>query len=181
MQRVSNYLRDRTPGATWFFTVVTERRRPWLCSPEAIAALRDAFAATNRRAPFDMIAAVVLPDHLHVMWSHPHGDAAFGKRWALIKRRVGQLVEPPADSVSTPSRLRRHERGLWQRRFWEHRIRDEDDLARHVDYIHFNPVKHGLVRCVAEWPHSSFHRFVAKGWLSADWAGSGAGKGDFGE
>ena len=181
MTGVSNYLRDRTPGATWFFTVVTEGRRPWLCSPVAVAALRDAFVATNEKAPFGVLAAVVLPDHLHVVWSQPQGDAAFGKRWALIKRHVGALVELPGNPGSTPSRRRRHERGLWQRRFWEHRIRDEDDLQRHVDYIHFNPVKHGLVKCVAEWPHSSFHRFVAKGWLSADWAGNVVGRGDFGD
>lgn len=173
MARVSNYLRDRTPGGTWFFTVVTEGRQPWLCAPGAIAALRAAFNATNAVAPFRVIAAVVLPDHLHVIWSQPHGDAAFGKRWALIKRYAGGVAGMPTDQASTPSRQRRHERGLWQRRFWEHRIRDDGDLQRHVDYIHFNPVKHGLARRVADWPYSSFHRFVAKGWLAPDWAGDG--------
>jgi putative transposase len=182
---VPNYRRDRTPGGTWFFTVVTAQRRPWLCTPAALHALRHSFAAVAQRHPFRIVAGVILPDHLHVIWTQPGGDADFGKRWSQIKRGIGAaLADRRGELPETPlssSQCRRHERGLWQRRFWEHRIRDEEDLQHHVEYIHFNPVKHGLARCVAEWPHSSFHRFVANGWLPADWAGDAEGKDDFGE
>jgi putative transposase len=178
---MSDYRRDRTAGGTWFFTVVTEGRRPWLCAPEAMAALRGAFAATKVLAPFDVVAAVALPDHLHVIWTQPQGDAAFGRRWALIKRHVGDIVGRTTQLPLKPANRRRHERGLWQRRFWEHRIRDEDDLQRHVDYIHVNPVKHGLVDRVEEWPYSSFHRFVSEGKLSRDWAAEVPRGGRFGE
>jgi len=156
---MSWYRRDCTPGGTWFFTVVTAGRSRWLCEPAARHALRDAFAATRTRHDFAIDALVLLPDHLHCVMTLPEGDADFSLRWSLIKRRTSwALRDHPA-----PGRAR------WQRRFWEHRIRDEDDLARHVDYIHFNPVKHGLVARVADWPHSSFHRFVARGDLARDW------------
>jgi putative transposase len=170
---MSNYVRDRSAGGSWFFTVVTGDRHPWLLAPEAIRALRHAFDAVRRRYPFRVDAAVLLPDHVHVIWTQPSGDAEFGKRWSLIKRCTGDgLLEvdtvPSAKSV-TASMHRRRERGLWQRRFWEHRIRDADDFRNHCDYIHYNPVKHGLVARAADWPHSTFARFVERGWLDADW------------
>jgi putative transposase len=170
---MSNYLRDRTPGATWFFTVVTHGRRPWLCGEASLRALALAFEQAGTRFPFRVIAGVVLPDHLHVVWSHPEGDSDFGKRWSLVKRLTGDLLEADGyRSVSSPcaSRARRVERTLWQRRFWEHRIRDEVDLQNHVDYIHYNPVRHGLVARAADWPHSTLHRHIRRGWASNDWA-----------
>jgi putative transposase len=126
-----------------------------------------------RGFPFRVDAIVLLPDHLHAIWTLPPGDAEFGKRWSLIKRLSGdELYESgfePSGTTWPASRRRRRERGLWQRRFWEHRIRDEGDFSNHCDYIHFNPVKHGLVERAADWPHSTFSRFVARGWLVADW------------
>jgi putative transposase len=174
---MSNYLRDRTPGGTWFFTVVTHRRRPWLCSDGALRAMTLAFEQVRSAYPFDVIAGVVLPDHLHLVWSQPEADFDFGKRWSMIKRITGDLVcggPGPTPPVAS-SRVNRRERALWQRRFWEHRIRDEDDLQAHVEYIHYNPVRHGLVSMAADWPHSTLHRFIRRGWVSRDWAaGTGA-------
>ncbi|HET7843105.1 MAG TPA: transposase [Xanthomonadales bacterium] len=156
---MSWYRRDRTPGATWFFTVLTDHRWPWLCEAGARYALRSAFDATRLGHAFAIDAFVLLPDHLHCVMTLPEGDADFSLRWSQVKRRTTWALR----DHPTLSRAR------WQRRFWEHRIRNEDDLARHVDYIHFNPVKHGLVDRVSEWPHSSFHRFVAHGDLARDW------------
>ncbi|HVE51848.1 MAG TPA: transposase [Ramlibacter sp.] len=169
---MSNYRRDRTPGATWFFTVVTHGRRPWLCREAPLRALAIAFEQTRERFPYRVIAGVVLPDHLHVVWSHPEGDCDFGKRWSLVKRLTGDLLEAEGglDSFPCSSHGSRVERTLWQRRFWEHRIRDEVDLQNHVDYINYNPVRHGLVGRAAEWPHSTLQRFIRRGWMSPDWA-----------
>ena len=123
---------------------------------------------------------VVLPDHLHVIWTLPEDDANFATRWRLIKSRFSHAI-PAGESVSN-SRLTKGERGIWQRRFWEHTIRDENDFARHVDYIHINPVKHGLVTRVVDWPYSSFHRLVKLGVYPEDWAGDVANlSSDFGE
>lgn len=156
---MSWYRRDRTPGATWFFTIVTGGRSPWLCEEAARAALRSAIDATRRRRAFAIDAFVLMPDHLHCLMTLPEGDADFSTRWSQIKRRTTWALR--GDPMLS--------RASWQRRFWEHRIRDDHDLARHADYIHFNPVKHGLVERVGAWPHSSFHRFVARGDLAADW------------
>ncbi|MCB1866396.1 MAG: transposase [Chromatiales bacterium] len=169
-----NYRRSRTPGAKWFFTVVAFQRRPILTRPESRAALRTAIARTRETLPFVIDAWVLLPDHLHCIWQLPDGDAEYSKRWGMIKAAFSRDVRGaigPHDAVS-PSRRSRNERGIWQRRFWEHRIRDDEDLRRHVDYLHFNPVKHGHVRRVADWPWSSFHRYVADGRYPADWGGS---------
>ncbi len=113
---------------------------------------------------------VVLPDHLHAIWALPPGDADYPLRWALIKSTFSRSL--PKTEFIRDSRLAKRERGIWQRRYWEHQIRDEADLQAHVDYLHFNPVKHGYVRCVADWPFSSFHRYVRQGLLPADWAGA---------
>ena len=123
---------------------------------------------------------MVLPDHLHAIWTLPEGDADFSTRWRLIKSNFSRDL-PRSERIST-SRAAKSERGIWQRRYWEHQIRDEEDLARHVDYIHFNPVKHGLVARARDWPHSSFHRLVAAGLLHPDWGiGATAPDGAFGE
>jgi len=127
------------------------------------------YASAQKRNPFETIAVCVLPDHLHAIWELPDGDSNFSLRWSLIKSGFSRGLA--ADTAASPSKLARRERGLWQRRYWEHAIRDDRDLERHVDYIHFNPVKHGYVSKVADWPHSTFHRYVEQGILPADWGG----------
>lgn len=125
---------------------------------------------------------MLLPDHLHCIWTLPQGDADFSVRWSMIKRLVSQACadEFGVDNLST-SRMQRKESGIWQRRFWEHQIRDDNDFALHVDYIHWNPVKHGLVTCAMDWPHSTFHRYVAQEILPPDWGIGADVAGDFGE
>ncbi|EPZ15061.1 hypothetical protein M622_16995 [Thauera terpenica 58Eu] len=161
------YRRDRSPGATWFFTLVTWRRRPLFADPANVARLRAAFAHTRTVAPYRIDALVLLPDHLHCIWTLPDGDADFSTRWNRIKGSFTRSLPPAAKSLrGSPSR---RERCVWQRRFWEHRIRDDVDFARHCDYIHWNPVRHGLATRPDEWPYSSFARFVQAGIYPADW------------
>ncbi|WP_019612201.1 transposase [Thioalkalivibrio sp. AKL7] len=166
---MTDYRRVRVPGGTYFFTVNAAVRVGNTLLTDHIDALRDAFREVRHRHPFVIDAMVVLPEHLHCIWRLPDDDADFSRRWRLIKARFSRLV--CAGEARTRSRARRGERGLWQRRFWEHCIRDEDDWVRHVDYIHYNPVKHGWARCVAEWPYSSSHRFVRAGVYPVDWGG----------
>jgi len=176
---VTNYRRNFVPGATWFFTVNLAERRSNLLI-EHIDALRTAFRYVRTRYPFQIDAIVILPDHLHAIWSLPEGDADFATRWRLIKSTFSRAL-PPGERVSA-SRAGKGERGIWQRRYWEHTIRDDDDIARHVDYIHINPVKHGFVGRVCDWPHSSFHRLVRQGVYPEDWAGDAAeAGGEYGE
>jgi len=161
-------------GATWFrvghfssrLRSQTGRPACWsIISPH----LRSAFRTTRVERPFTIDAIVVLPDHVHTIMALPPHDADFSGRW----RRIKSLFTRGAVAAGTTAqRNRKGEYSLWQRRFWEHTIRDEDDFARHVDYIHFNPVKHGLVGRVRDWPYSSFHRYVQSGLLPEDWAGS---------
>ena len=167
---MTQYRRGRTPGSCWFFTVNLHDRGSSLLT-EQITSLRAAFRYTMQRHPFRIDAIVILPEHLHTVWTLPAGDADFSCRWRLIKTMFSRTFSQ-AESLSA-SGTSKGERGIWQRRYWEHRIRDADDLARHVDYIHHNPRKHGLVECVADWPWSSFHRYVAAGVLPLDWAGAG--------
>ena len=173
------YRRNVVPGATYFFTVNLADRRLALLTGNA-EYLRAAFRATWLRHPFTINAIVVLPDHLHAIWTLPEGDHDFAVRWSSIKANFSRGL-PLGEPVSQ-SRQRRRERGIWQRRYWEHTIRDEDDFVRHVDYIHFNPVKHGYVERVADWPYSSFHRMVRLGMYPANWAIKSTNTdGDFGE
>lgn len=174
---MSNYRRSTVPGGTWFFTLTLADRRSRLLVEE-IALLRQAYGQTLQARPFRTLAICILPDHLHAIWTLPEGDADYSGRWSLLKSTFSRHF--PA-SFRTASKTRKREKGLWQRRFWEHQIRDATDLQRHVDYVHFNPVKHGLVNSVADWPHSSYHRYVEKGLLSQDWAGSNTAIGSFGE
>jgi putative transposase len=147
---------------------------------EYIDELRRAFRETRKHHPFTADAVVVLPDHLHAIWTLPEGDKDFATRWRLIKSTFSRSL-PTGEPISA-SRAAKGERGIWQRRYWEHTIRDESDFARHVDYIHINPVKHGLVTRISDWPYSSFHRMVKSGVYPADWAGDVANQdGDFGE
>jgi len=163
------YSRAFVPGGTFFFTVgLLERRRALLT--EYVDALREAFRAVRRTRPFVIDAMVVLPDHFHAVWTLPPDDADFSTRMRLIKTYFCRAI-PPTERLSA-RRVAKGERGIWQRRFWEHAIRDEQDLRRHVDYIHYNPVKHGHVWRAADWPHSSFHRYVAAGIYPPDWGGT---------
>jgi putative transposase len=154
-----HYRRLYQPGARYFFTVVTENREPLLI--DHIERLRAAFRLCLSRYPFEIDAIVVLPEHLHTIWRLPENDADFSKRWMVIKRKFSAGL--PSRVVSD-SKTKKREKGIWQRRFWEHYIRDEEDWRRHVDYIHFNPVKHGYVSKPQDWPHSSFNQAVRKGW-----------------
>ncbi|MGP0170604.1 REP-associated tyrosine transposase [Pseudomonas sp. NCHU5208] len=177
---MSRYRRAPEAGASYFFTLVTYQRRPILTDATSRAALRQAIEQVRLRYPFCIEGWVLLPDHLHCIWRLPPGDANFSVRWSLIKRLTSQQVVAPA-AISLSRQLRR-ESGLWQRRFWEHCIRDDEDYQRHMDYLHFNPVRHGLVRHVQDWPWSSFHRLVRAGVYPADWGGGDVREGDgFGE
>lgn len=166
---MSNYRRARDAGACYFFTLVSNRRQLLLTDTPLRAALRRAIEQVRLHRPFVIEGWVLLPDHLHCVWRMPQGDADLGLRWSMIKRLTSQAL-PMAGSISLSRSLRR-ESGLWQRRFWEHRIRDEGDYQRHMDYLHFNPVKHGLVSRVLDWPWSSFHRLVKEGVYPPDWGG----------
>lgn len=165
---MSRYRRVKAKGGTFFFTVTLANRSSDLLVTE-IDRLRKAYRIVQQHRPFETIAICILPDHLHAIWSLPADDDDYSTRWSLIKANFsrGLLVEPSRSS----SKIAKREKGVWQRRYWEHVIRGDDDLARHVDYIHFNPIKHGLVTRVADWPHSSFHNHVAKGLLPIDWGG----------
>jgi putative transposase len=170
---MSRYRRAPVAGATYFFTVNTYRRQKILTHPDALRALREAVRAVKQRLPFHVDALVVLPDHLHAVLTLPPEDGDFSSRLSLIKRQVAQSARHLVAEAQTASRVKRRELGFWQRRFWEHQIRDEADYARHIDYVHYNPVKHGLVTRVADWPYSTFHRDVRLGVYPPEWAGSG--------
>ena len=155
----------------FFFTVVTFDRRPILTTDLGVSCLREAWRSTRETMPFETEAVCVLPDHLHTIWSLPDDDTDYSTRWRKLKgvftrsfRKLGGVGSPRG-----PSRRRTGEAAVWQRRFWEHRIRDTEEFRHHVDYTHFNPVKHGLVTSVADWEWSSFHEHVANGWIEADW------------
>ena len=159
------YRRNFVAGGTFFFTVTLADRRS-SALVDHIAELRAAFRQTRRERSFAIDAIVILPDHLHTIMTLPPEDADFSGRW----RRIKSLFTHDVVRSGLPvTRNRRGEYTLWQRRFWEHTVRDESDLGRHVDYIHYNPVKHGLVSRVSDWPHSSFHRYVRTGVLPAAW------------
>ncbi|QGX39774.1 REP-associated tyrosine transposase [Permianibacter aggregans] len=163
------YRRYWLEGGTYFFTVNLLERQSSLLT-EHIALLRQSVAITKQRMPFHIDAWVVLPDHIHAVWTLPEGDCDFSTRWRLIK--FGFSRAQASTERRSNARSARAERGIWQRRFWEHAIRDEQDYANHVDYVHFNPLKHGLVARVADWPYSTFHRYVADGRYPPDWCGS---------
>jgi putative transposase len=187
------YRRAIISGGTYFFTVVTQDRLPVLTCEEVRQALRDGIQEVRQSLPFIIEAWVLLPDHLHTIWTLPEGDANYQARWAIIKRIVTKRSirkasdENPINMVRkthptlddnklSNSMQKRSEGGFWQRRFWEHSIRDEDDFHRHLDYIHWNPVKHGYVKNPMDWPYSTLHRFVTQGLYPPDWGGNGANK-----
>jgi putative transposase len=172
------YRRNFVAGGTYFFTVTLADRRSSVLV-EHVTALRAAFRTTRSERPFAIDAIVVLPDHLHTIMTLPPDDPDFSGRWRQIKSLFTRSV------VAAGATINRNQKGeyeLWQRRFWEHTVRDETDFARHVDYIHYNPVKHGLVSRACDWPHSSFHGYVRQGILPQDWGGDvNEGRADFGE
>jgi putative transposase len=168
---MTNYRRIYIPDGTWFFTVNLADRRNNRLLIEKIDLVREAFVYVKERRPFYINAVVVLPDHLHCIWTMPPGDMDYSVRWNLLKGYFSRSIMP-GESVSE-SRTKRRERGIWQRRFWAHLITDQDDLNNHLDYVHWNPVKHGVVRQVIDWPHSSFQKFVETGVYPEDWGCSG--------
>ena len=165
---MSNYRRNRVPGGCYFFTVNLQDRRGALLV-EHVDLLRRSVQRVRGLMPFHIDAWVVLPDHMHCVWTLPDGDTDFSRRWQAIKMAFAKGIAP-GETLSASNRSR-GERGIWQRRYWEHTIRDESDYAAHVDYTHFNPVKHGLVESAADWPYSSFHRCVEIGMYPPAWAG----------
>jgi putative transposase len=154
---MTDYRRDRTPGGTWFFTVNLANRQTDLLVRH-VNLLRASFRRVRVRHPFRIDAIVILPDHLHCIWTLPENDHDFSTRWQLIKSGFSREIPWLDGEAFSRSRARKGERGIWQRRYWEHRIRDEEDLRNHIDYIHRNPVKHGWVAEMADWPYSSFRR-----------------------
>lgn len=160
------------PGAMWFFTLAAARRRPLLTDPRVISAFGTAMREVRQILPFSMPAWVILPDHVHVVWTLPEGDTDYPQRWSIIQRRTSQLAGLPSMARACSMVVRR-ESGLWQRRYREHLIRDADDLHRHVDYIHFNPVRHGHASAPSAWPYSSFARHVHAGTYESDQRATG--------
>ena len=173
-----DYRRNRLPGGSFIFTVNLLDRRSDLLVTE-IAALHSAVRASRQRRRFHIDAWVVLPEHMHCLWTLPPSDTDFPSRWQAIKAAFSRAV--PTVSDRRVSLVRKREAGIWQRRYWEHTIRDERDFASHMDYIHFNPVKHGFTAHPADWPISSFARCVALGIYPRDWVGAGLELAEVGE
>ena len=173
------YRRAIIDGATYFFTVNCAERHGNKILTDNIDLLRKSFSKVKGNHPFIIDAIVILPDHLHCIWTLPPGDADYKTRWALIKAGFSRAI--PLGEKRSVSRVKRGERGIWQRRYWEHVIRDNHDFERHVDYIHWNPVKHSWVDRVRDWPYSSFHAYVGRGVYPVDWACAQDGVIDGGE
>lgn len=164
------YRRLVTPGASYFFTLITHQRAPLLSDPGNIARWRRAVAKVQEARPFVVEAEVILPDHLHVIWTMPEVDPDYATRIRLVKTSFTKgLSSGGACSTTSQSRARKGERDVWQRRYWEHMIRDERDFQAHLDYVHINPVKHGLVARPGDWPHSTFHDWLASGAYDPWW------------
>ncbi len=167
---MSNYRRYRVEGGCYFFTLVLANRQSHLLI-ENIDSLRQAFREVMNAHPFKIDAAVILPEHLHCILTLPINDDNYSMRWRQIKSAFSRKL--PSIEQRSSSRIKKKERGIWQRRFWEHAIRDEQDYCQHVDYIHYNPVKHGYVKQPIDWKYSSFHRAVNWGIYPYNWGDSG--------
>ncbi len=168
---MSNYHRVYVPGGTYFFTLVTYNRAPFLTLPKSRDALRESWKKVHDSFPFELLAFCLLPEHLHCIWKLPENDFNYPLRWQKIKEGFTRQINKgmfPESGISRSRRLKR-EALVWQRRFWEHTIRDQEDFRRHFDYVHFNPVKHGLVKKVKDWPWSTFHKHVSCGIYREDW------------
>jgi len=181
-----NYIQAKFEGGYYFFTVVTNGRVKLFLTPLARDCLHHAIDQMRSRHPFESVAFCLLPEHLHCVWKLPEGDADFSTRWASIKGTFSRafLQRGGRQTTPSPSRRRKSEASLWQRRFWEHQIRDERDLQRHVDYVHYNPLKHGLVERLEDWPWSTYHRYCREGFYGGPAPFKGTSKfdaADFGE
>ncbi len=167
------YRRAKIAGATYFFTVVTHERRPIFQNAGTVSLFQNGLMRIQERHPFQIDAFVIRPDHMHTVWSLPEGDADFPKRWRLIKEAFTKsFVKQHRPFVRDASRQAKGEQSIWQRRYWEHVIRDDADYATHIDYIHYNPVRHGLASAARDWPHSSFLAWFERGVYEPYW-GSG--------
>jgi len=168
---MTNYRRSQK-GLTYFFTVVTHKRRAFLTDKLARECLRKVWKDVETRYPFQVIALCLLPEHLHCIWRLPTDDKNYSRRWGLIKKNFSKLYLASGghELKQSYSRVKKRESGIWQRRFYEHRIRDHDDLRNHANYIHYNPVKHGHVKKVTDWPWSTYHKYYRKGYYKDfDW------------
>ena len=168
---MSHFRRLYIPGGSFFFTVVTENRAPIFSAETSRGCLRTAIRECRRQWPFRIDALVLLDDHLHAIWTLPEGDSRYSARWGYIKKEFTKayLAAGGIEQARNASRIRQRRRGVLQRRFWEHALRDERDYARHFDYVHYNPVKHGYVECAKDWPYSTFHRWVRQGVYPPNW------------
>ena len=174
-----HYRRSNIAGGTFFFTVNLADRSSRLLT-DHIELLRHSVRKVRQAHRFQIMAMVVLPEHMHAMWRLPCGDCDYPLRWSLVKAGFSRALD--RQEHIRASRARKRERGIWQRRYWEHQIRDDSDLARHVAYIHINPVKHGYTTAPTDWPHSSIHRYIRQGILPRDWASNiDAPDSEFGE
>lgn len=173
-----DYRRVRVEGGTYFFTVVTYHRHPILISKAAMKFLHAAWSETQARFPFTTMAICLLPDHLHCIWKLPDGDTDYSLRWNMVKGLFSKRYIKEFGPVEQLNALqhKRREAAIWQRRFWEHTILDDDDLETHIDYIHYNPIKHGYVEQAIDWNWSSFRRFVNDGVYDSKWAGEDEGR-----
>lgn len=172
------YRRADVTGGTYFFTVNLAERKGTLLV-DYVGMLRAVMREVKAKHPFHIDAMVILPDHLHALWTLPAGDCDYPTRWMLIKAGFSRRM--PKGERRNASRMAKSERGIWQRRYWEHLIRDERDYARHVDYIHYNPVKHGYVPRAIDWAYSTFHRYMQAGVYQRDWAGTVLDGEEYGE
>jgi len=172
---MTRWRRAFVPGGTFFFTLVTERREPLLTTPMGRMLLGAVMRECQRHWPFEVLGIVLLPDHLHAILHLPDDDADYPKRWGWVKKEFTKrwLAAGGVEQLRTPSRLRNRRRGVWQRRYWEHCIRDDEDLSQHMDYLHFNPVKHRYVACPADWLWSSIHRYIREGVYTENWGCGG--------
>jgi putative transposase len=170
---MSWYRRNYVPGGTYFFTLVVAQRRPLFAHEANRKLLAHAMRSVRVKRPFKIVAQVLLPDHLHAIWTLPRGDDAYSLRWRQIKEQFPRdfLAAGGRESPRSVSRIRHRERAVWQRRFWEHTCDTEEDLEQCVDYVHWNPRKHGLVNRVADYPFSTFHSFVERGQYDLEWGG----------
>ncbi len=168
-----DYRRHYVAGGTYFFTCVAHRRSPILTTELGRRCLREAVKKIQHDHPFEIVANVLLPDHWHSVWTLPLGDDRYPTRWMRIKEEFTKawLERGGEELPQSASRRRHRQRGVWHKRYWEHTVRDEEDLKRCVDYVHWNPRKHGLVARVRDWEWSSFHRFVREGEYGIDWGG----------
>ncbi|MCP2040057.1 putative transposase [Neisseria sp. HSC-16F19] len=163
---MSNYRRLFVENASYFFTVALADRRQTLLT-DHITGLRRAYQRVLRQHPFETVAICVLPDHMHAIWTLPEGDTDYPLRWRLIKQYFSHALH--LEMPRSASKIKHREKGIWQRRYWEHVIRSQEEMEKCIDYIHYNPVKHGWVSRCADWEYSSFHRYVLEGILSPDW------------